>query len=97
MARPQKTLKFKEENMDVYNILCEQDNYTQFVCDAVRFYKNKQGPSTTTKDGVLEEIRDYLRRIEGSIHNSPGNQTSTNLKNPMVDDQLIKQILNEDD
>lgn len=94
MARPQKTLKFKEENIDVYEILCKQENYTQYVCDAIRHY-NKKTMDKSENDEVIQEIRDSLKRIEKLMEsNTIEDEDTINL---LIDNQLVKQILNEDD
>lgn len=96
MARPQKTLKFKEENIDVYEILCNQENYTQYVCDAVRHY-NKKPLDKPENDEMIQEIRDSLKRIETLLECMPNESEDEDPINLFIDNQLIKQILNEDD
>ncbi|PKL00046.1 MAG: hypothetical protein CVV56_07990 [Tenericutes bacterium HGW-Tenericutes-1] len=100
--RPQKPLKFKKDNIDVYNILCGKENFTQYVCDAVRFYEKnshlKQEISKTksneSSNAILDDIRNKLQRIEDAINKLPNGLEQ---KNPLVDSQLINQILSEDD
>lgn len=103
-ARPQKPLKFKDENMDVYKILCNKNNFTQYVCDAVRFYEehlnlkqNTLKTATKIDENVnvkLEDIKNQLQRIEDKINGLPKDLEQNNI---LVDPQLVKQILNEDD
>jgi len=97
--RPQKLLKFKIENIDVYSLLCDRDNFTQYICDAVRFYeKHSQSiPEVIKSDSntdIFKDIHDKLLQIEDAINNISSAASRNKI---VVDKQLINQILNEDD
>jgi len=97
--RPQKLLKFKIENIDVYNLLCDKDNYSQYICDAVRFYEMysqsiTEGIKSDSNTDIFKDIHDKLLQIEDAINNISSAASRNKI---VVDKQLINQILNEDD
>ncbi len=51
-----KQISFSKENSDVWDILNNQKNASQYVCEAVRAYKNKE-------DSVLTIDREQLKEV----------------------------------
>jgi len=100
--RLQKILKFSKNNKDVYDILCDQGNYSLYVCDAVRYYREHfnylEKPLINDYEDdktSLYEIKKHLERIEDLINSSPKGPVIRT--SPLVDSKLLKQILDEDD
>lgn len=51
-----KQISFSKENLDVFEILNNQKNASQYVCEAVRAYKNQE-------DAVITVDREELKAL----------------------------------
>lgn len=51
-----KQISFSKENLDVWDILNNQKNASQYVCDAVRSYKGKEDSMITVDKDELQTI-----------------------------------------
>ncbi len=59
-----KQISFSKDNLDVYEILNEQKNASQYVCEAVRAYKNKEDSIVTVdKDELKSLIKEAFENL----------------------------------
>lgn len=103
-----KLLSFSEGNSDVYQLLEGMDKYSQFVCEAIRFYKNYLDNLKEDKVCVLEKssnldndikhLEQVLSKKIDRVEKLIGKITTTSsIGVKPIDEDIRKQILNEDD